>query len=45
MEHEGLLLFAFIAFEALTIVLSAQRGRDQGLRLAAREQSRAMNAG
>ena len=44
-QHEGLLLLAFIAFQPLAFVGGAQRGRHQGLRLAAGKQRRAVRAG
>ncbi len=45
MEQEAVLELASQRVDALCIALGAQRGHDQGLRLAAREQGRAVRAG
>jgi len=44
-KHEVFLLLTFIALQPLPVVRCAQRGCDQCLRLAAREQGRPVRAG
>ena len=44
-QHEALLLLAFEGFEALRVVVGAECCGDQGLRLAAGEERRAVGAG
>ena len=44
-EHEVLFLLALIALQALAVVGGAQRGGNQGLRLAAGKERRAVRAG
>ena len=45
MQHEALVRFAFQHIQPLLVFGGAQGGRHQGLRLAAREQRRAVGAG
>src|SRR5580698_4169487 len=44
MEHEVLLLLAFVALEPLPVIGCPQRRRNKSLRLSTREQRRAMSA-
>ena len=44
MEHEAVFVLAHQRVDALRVALGAQRGDDQRLRLAAREQRRAVGA-